>query len=225
MAPYVGEKIFVWQKLPREMSDRELLALSASNTRSPMLMNEEQAAEMISGQAPLHLHGKDRVFGGLGQITNHDDDDSDDDKDEDSDESSSEKKKQEKKERESRDAQIFNNEVAIAETTLEQVKDLLRQVATDKKLDEDGEISWEATYGDLELPNGESLKVPETGDVAAALQKQLQTIRSRTLQSIGQKRRKRNKFLTGADPKDPKPDPNNPTPSTGDPDLENIIGG
>lgn len=136
-----------------------------------------------------------------------------------------ERKKQEKKERESRDAQIFNNEVAIAETTLEQVKDLLRQVATDKKLDEDGEISWEATYGDLELPNGESLKVPETGDVAAALQKQLQTIRSRTLQSIGQKRRKRNKFLTGADPKDPKPDPNNPTPSTGDPDLENIIGG
>jgi len=137
-----------------------------------------------------------------------------------------ERKKQEKKERESREAQIFNNEVAIAETTLEQVKDLLRQVATDKKLDEDGDISWEATYGDLELPNGQTLKVPETGtggDIAAALQKQLQTIRSQTLQGIGQKRRKRNKFLIGKDPKDP--DPNNSTSSTGDPDLENIMGG
>tara|TARA_R100000654_G_scaffold6209_4_gene16483 strand:+ start:78 stop:1151 length:1074 start_codon:yes stop_codon:yes gene_type:complete len=135
---------------------------------------------------------------------------------------------QEKKERESREFQIFNNEVAIAETTLEQVKDLLRQVAVDKKLAEDGTVDFEATYDGLELPNGESLKVPETGDIAAALQKQLQTIRSRTLQGIGQKRRKRNKFLMGKDPTGTTTGTTTGTPTvtpTGNPDLEDILGG
>jgi|14BtaG_2_1085337.scaffolds.fasta_scaffold06935_3 hypothetical protein len=156
-----------------------------------------------------------------------------------------ERKKLEKKERESRESQIFNNEVAIAETTLEQVKDLLRQVAVDKKLAEDGNVDFEASYGGLVLPNGESLKVPDTGtDIAAALQKQLQTIRSRTLQGIGAKRRKRNKFLMGQDPKGTSTGTSTGTAKgtptgtstgtttgtptvtpTGDPDPEKIMGG
>jgi hypothetical protein len=134
------------------------------------------------------------------------------------------REKQEKKERESRESQIFNNEVAIAETTLEQVKDLLRQVAVDKKLNEDSNVDFEASYGGLILPNGESLKVPENvSDVAAALQKQLQTIRSNTLRDIGQKRRKRNKFLMGNDPTGTPTGTPTVTP-TGDPDPEDIMG-
>tara|TARA_R110000851_G_scaffold68214_3_gene153540 strand:- start:15563 stop:16618 length:1056 start_codon:yes stop_codon:yes gene_type:complete len=132
------------------------------------------------------------------------------------------RKKLEKKERESRESQIFNNEVAIAEATLEQIKELQRQVTAEKRAGD------EANYNGIQtdLPDGSNITIPNSGDVsdvAAAIQSQLNKRRSETLKQIGEKRRKRNRFLGRED--STKKDPKNTGGSNSDPDLEDIMGG
>ena len=64
---YEGKKIFVWQKCPREISDRDVQATGLSHTGAPMLVDESQMKDMLGGeQAPAMQGGSDKLFGGLG---------------------------------------------------------------------------------------------------------------------------------------------------------------
>ena len=89
----------MWVKLPRELTDRDLMMSTASNTQNPMLMGQDQMNNMIGGKDAIQIQGADQVFAGLGNVTSVvESEDSDDEKDEKSGDFSSDDDKKTKKE-------------------------------------------------------------------------------------------------------------------------------
>ena len=72
-ALYKGKRIYVWVALPREMSDRDVIANGLSCTGEPMMLGAGQMQEMMFGEQQLAApQDAGAMFGGLGKMTNGD---------------------------------------------------------------------------------------------------------------------------------------------------------